>query len=104
MPELTVVQLWWLSLGVGGLVIVVVALLLSLIIRAANNIDRHAKEIWEAGKKIAANTVSIWMLEQTNGVAAEILSTAKSIAEGAGAINAKLDGLAKLLGQRGGSP
>ena len=44
------------------------------------------------------------MLEQTNSVAAEILSTAKSIAEGAGAINAKLDGLAKSLGQRGGSP
>jgi len=40
------------------------------------------------------------MLEQTNSVAAEILSTAKSIAEGAGAISAKLDGLAKSLGQR----
>jgi len=103
MPELTGIQLWWLSLSVAGVVVVVVVLLLSMIIRAANNIDRHAKEIWEAGKKIAANTVSIWMLEQTNGVAAEILSTAKSIAEGAGAINAKLDGLAKSLGQRGGA-
>lgn len=104
MPELTGIQLWWLSLGVAGVVVVVVVLLLSLIIQAANNIDRHAKEIWEAGKKIAANTVSIWMLEQTNSVAAEILSTAKSIAEGAGAINAKLDGLARSLGQRGGAP
>ncbi len=103
MPELTVVQLWWLSLAIAGVVVLVVVVLLGLIIRAANNIDRHAKEIWEAGKKIAANTVSIWMLEQTNGVAAEILSTARSIAEGAGAINTKLDGLAKSLGQRGGS-
>ncbi len=103
MPELTGIQFWWLSLAIAGVVVVVVVLLLSLIIRAANRIDRHAKDIWEAGKKIAANTVSIWMLEQTNGVAAEILSTAKSIAEGAGVINAKLDGLAKSLGQRGGS-
>lgn len=102
MPELTGIQLWWLSLAIAGVVVVVVVLLLSLIIRAANRIDRHAKDIWEVGKKIAANTVSIWMLEQTNGVAAEILSTAKSIAGGAGVINAKLDGLAKSLGQRGG--
>ena len=103
MPELTGFQLWWLSLAIAGVVVVVVVLLLSLIIRAANRIDRHAKDVWEVGKKIAANTVSIWMLEQTNSVAAEILSTARSIAEGAGAINAKLDGLAKSLGQRGGS-
>ena len=103
MPVLTGIQLWWLSLAIAGVVVVVVILLLSLIIRAANRIDRHAKDIWEVGKKIAANTVSIWMLEQTNGVAAEILSTAKSIAEGAGVINAKLDGLAKSLSQRGGS-
>lgn len=103
MPELTGIQLWWLSLAIAGVVVLVVVVLLSLIIRAANNIDRHAKEIWEAGKKIAANTVSIWMLEQTNSVASEILSTAKSIAEGAGAINAKLDAVAKSLGQRGGS-
>ena len=104
MPELTGIQLWWLSLAIAGVVVLVVVLLLSLIIRAANRIDRHAKDIWEVGKKIAANTVSIWMLEQTNGVAAEILSTAKSIAEGAGAINAKLDGLAGSLGRRGASP
>jgi hypothetical protein len=103
MPELTGIQLWSMSLAIAGVVVLVVVLLLSLIIRAANRIDRHAREIWEVGKKIAANTVSIWMLEQTNSVAAEILSTAKSIAEGAGAINAKLDAVAKSLGQRGGS-
>lgn len=103
MPELTGIQLWWLSLAIAGVVVAVVVLLLSLIIRAANRIDRHAKDIWKEGKKIAANTVSIWMLEQTNSVVAGILSTAQSIAEGAGAMNAKLDNLAKSLGQRGGS-
>lgn len=100
--ELTVEQLWLLSLAVGLVVIVLVALLLGLIIRAANRIDWHAKEIWEAGKKIAANTVSIWMLEQTNSVASDILSTAQSIDAAAGSLGGKLDAVAKGLGGSGG--
>lgn len=103
MPELTVVQLWWLSLAIAGVVVVVVVLLLGLIIWAANRIDRHAKAIWEVGQKIAANTVTIWMLEQTNHVASEILQTAKSLVEAVGSLGPKLDALGRTLGQRGGS-
>ncbi|MBA3725022.1 MAG: hypothetical protein H0W86_00885 [Armatimonadetes bacterium] len=59
-------QFWWLSIGIGAVVIVVVAVLLGMIIAAAQSIDRHAKAIWTVGKQIAGNTVSIWMLETTN--------------------------------------
>lgn len=59
-------DLWWMSLGILALVVVVVALLLGLIIAAAKSIDRQAAGIWTVGKQIAGNTVSIWMLARTN--------------------------------------
>ncbi|MGH9847593.1 MAG: hypothetical protein ACREEM_53565 [Blastocatellia bacterium] len=89
--------IWTYSLIAGVAVVLVVALLLILIIRAANRIDYHANEIWEAGKKIAGNTVSIWMLQDTNVVAADILKTAQSIAGVASDINQKLDVLGQAL-------
>jgi hypothetical protein len=59
----TNIELWWLSLGLFAIVVVVVAALLGLIVAAAKSIDRHAAGIWTVGKQIAGNTVSIWMLE-----------------------------------------
>jgi hypothetical protein len=92
--------LWTYSLIAGAVVILIVALLLMMIIRAARRIDYHANEIWEAGKKIAGNTVSIWMLDKTNAVAADILTTAQSIAGTAQSINQKLDDLGAALQPR----
>ncbi len=89
--------IWTWSLVAGTVVILVVALLLILIVRAANRIDEHAKEIWLAGKNIAANTVSIWMLQDTNVVAGDILKTAGVIAREAEAINGKLDNLGQAI-------
>lgn len=86
--------LWQISWAIGGVVVLIVAVLLLIIIAAARSIDRRAAEIWTVGKQIAANTVSIWMLQKTNVVAGEILATAKGIAAGAGAIDAKLSQLA----------
>ncbi len=84
---------WWmLALGIGSVVIVVVAALLLRIIRAASSIDRYAADIWDAGQKIAGNTASIWMLGQTNSVAGQILATAQSIDRHAAAIDQALNG------------
>ncbi len=82
---------WWmLSLGVGAVVIGVVAALLMRIIRAADSIDGYASDIWDAGQKIAGNTASIWMLGDTNAVAGQILATAQSIDGHAAAIDQAL--------------
>lgn len=89
--------IWTWTLVAGAVVVLVVALLLILIVRAANRIDAHAKDIWLAGKNIAANTVSIWMLQDTNIVAGDILKTAGVIAGEAEAINGKLDGLGQAI-------
>jgi hypothetical protein len=89
--------LWIYSLAAGVVVVAVVALLLILIIRAANRIDDSARHIWQAGQQIAANTVSIWMLQTTNVVASDILATAKSIASVAGGIHKKIDDLGRVI-------
>ena len=90
--------LWTYSLIAGVAVILIVAVLLILIIVTARSIDKHAKNIWIAGKNIAANTVSIWMLQETNAVAGQILAGAGEIVKAARAIDEKLGAVARTLG------
>ena len=92
------VTLWTYSLIAGVVVILIVAVLLLLIIVTARRIDQHAKDIWIAGKNIASNTVSIWMLQETNAVAGHILSGAGAIVKTASAIDEKLGAVAGKLG------
>lgn len=101
MPELGI-EVWWVSLAIAYVGITAAAILLVLLVVVAGRIDRHALDIWEAGKKIAANTVSIWMLERTNAVAGDILSTAQSINSAAESIDTKLGALNEALSRRGG--
>jgi hypothetical protein len=90
--------MWWLSLGFAAVVVVVVAVLLGLIIAAAKRIDAHAASIWTAGKQIAGNTVSIWMLEQTNEHLVSVNQSAKAIQEAAAGIDQKLRALVESRG------
>lgn len=90
-----VVSLWWLSLAIFAVVVVVVAVLLGLIIAAAKSIDRHAEAIWTEGKQIAGNTVSIWMLEKVNEHLARLLDTAGSLQKSAASMEEKLGVLAR---------
>ncbi|MCA1623926.1 MAG: hypothetical protein LC778_09030 [Acidobacteria bacterium] len=92
--------LWTYSLIAGVVVILIVAALLIMLITAARRVDKHAAEIWTAGKHIAGNTVSIWMLNTTNKVAGDILETAVSIDKRAAAIDDKLAMLANVLGAK----
>lgn len=90
--------MWMYSLIAGVAVILIVAVLLILIVLTARSIDTHAKNIWLAGKNIAANTVSIWMLRETNAVAGQILAGAGEIVSAARSIDDKLGALARTLG------
>lgn len=96
---------WWIfSLGLGAVVIGVVAALLLRIIRAAGSIDGYASDIWDAGQKIAGNTASIWMLGDTNSVAGQILATAQSIDGHAAAIDQALTTTAPAISDDGNQP
>jgi len=92
--------IWTYSLIAGAVVVLIVAALLIMLIAAANRVDKHASHIWDAGKQIAGNTVSIWMLNVTNRVAGEILEGAKSINARAASIDNNIAALAEALGPR----
>ncbi|MBI4504723.1 MAG: hypothetical protein HY691_04250 [Chloroflexi bacterium] len=96
-----IIELWWLTLGIAAVVIVVVGVLLIWIATAAERIDRHALAVWEAGKGIAANTVQIWQLQKTNETAGAILRTAQDIAAVAASIDGRLARLPEALRGRG---
>ena len=101
MPEnMDTMTLWAYSLIAGAVVILIVAVLLVMLIAAARRVDKHALDIWEAGKQIAGNTVSIWMLNVTNRVAGQILEGAQSIDKRAASIDNTLGALADALGPK----
>ncbi len=101
MKDKSVVGLWWLSLGLSGVVVAVVAALLGEVIAAAKSIDRHADAIWTVGKQIAGNTVSIWMLEKTNEELGRIAQAGRAIEQTVGSMDEKLKALATTDGKKG---
>lgn len=72
---------WWISLGIGAVVILVVAVLLALIVRTARQIEGEVADIWTVGQRIANNTVHIPLLHRTNQVVDETLERASGIDE-----------------------
>lgn len=87
-PSLEAIQGVWLSsLAIFLVVLVVVAVLLTLIVRTARQILGGVEAIWVTGQRIANNTVHIAMLKQTNDVAGQILKSAVGVVHATGAIN-----------------
>jgi len=82
----TIQTYWWISLGLGLVVTIVVAILLSILARTAEQIHAGAAEIWRVGTLIANNTVHIPLLLRTNQIAAGILAAAGGIAAATGRI------------------
>ncbi|HET7699713.1 MAG TPA: hypothetical protein VFM06_02465 [Candidatus Limnocylindria bacterium] len=97
--NMTVAQFWWLILGLGLVIVLVVAALLVAIILAARRIERAAADIWTVGKQIAGNTVQIWQLGETNATAKAIHGVALDIAGGAKSIDERLAKLPQVLGK-----
>jgi hypothetical protein len=89
-----VTRLWWLSLGLSGVVVAVVAALLGQIVKAARSVDEHANGIWIEGKQIAGNTVSIWMLAKTNEHLVKATEAARALDRTAAAMDETLRSLA----------
>ncbi len=79
---------WLVSLGVFLVVLVVVAVLLTLILRTAKSIRGGVSEIWNVGQKVANNTIHISLLDSTNHIVSEILVNAANVAGATGAIAA----------------
>ena len=81
-------SVWTWSLIVFTVVLVVVAVLLTLILRAARDITAGASAIWNVGQRIANNTIHLALLEKTNAGAEAILASAVGVIKATAAIEA----------------
>ena len=82
------ITFWWITLGMGAVVIIAVIVLLSLLVSFVDDIDRNLKDVWDTATRLAANTATTWMLQQT-AVRVEELGT-------------EVERHAELLAARGG--
>lgn len=58
--------LWWLSLGLGLAVAVIAVVLLETFLRQVHRIESGADLVWTAGKQVARNTATTWLLPATS--------------------------------------
>lgn len=59
------VTIWWTTLGLGLVVIIAVIVLLSLLVALVKDVDVNVREVWDTATRVAANTATTWMLQQT---------------------------------------
>lgn len=57
---------WFLALGLGLVVAVVAVVLLETFLRQVHRIERGAGAVWAAGKQVAGNTATTWLLGETS--------------------------------------
>lgn len=57
---------WALALVLGLVVAVVAVVLLEVFLRQVHRIERGAGLIWTAGKQVARNTATTWLLPETS--------------------------------------
>jgi predicted PurR-regulated permease PerM len=77
--ERLVKRYWLFSLALGAVVIQVVAFLLNMLARAAEQIEEAAGEIWRVGKLVANNTVHIPVIARANQSLEQIAESAEGI-------------------------
>ena len=68
---------WWVSLGVGLVVALVVWFLLEWLRRTVNEVDRAVDDVWTMGKRVAQNTATTHMLVGTKELGVELLEEVK---------------------------
>ncbi len=59
------ITMWWVTLGLGAVVIIAVIVLLSLLVALVDDIDVNVREVWDTATRLAANTATTWMFQQT---------------------------------------
>lgn len=84
--------MWWLALGIGAVVVGVVALLLALVLSSARRIRGVVSEIWVVGPAIARNTAHLDLLRRINLIAGDLLRGAGEIERHVARVQEHADG------------
>jgi type II secretory pathway component PulF len=64
---------WWVALGVGLLVALVVWTLLEILRRTVHQIDEGVTSVWTMGKRVAQNTQTTYLFGTTKARGVELL-------------------------------
>lgn len=72
---------WVLALVLGLVVAVVAVVLLELFLREVHRIERGAGKVWVAGRQVAGNTATTWLLGETSVRLAKLTDEAALHAE-----------------------
>lgn len=83
------VTFWWITLGLGAVVISAAILLLTLLLLFVKDVDDNVSEAWDMAGRVATQTASLWMLGKTvelaralrdeTGEHAKLLATAREL-------------------------
>ncbi len=92
MTDADLYRFWCLWLAIGGAIVVVAGALLVTIWLTARGIEREALRALRAVERIGAATKPIWLLDETNRVADELLAAARDLETHGGAIASALGG------------
>ncbi len=57
---------WFIALGLGLVVAVVAVVLLEVFLRQVHRVENGAGLVWTAGKQVARNTATTWLLPETS--------------------------------------
>ena len=57
---------WTIALVLGLVVAVVAVVLLEIFLRSVHRVERGAEAVWQAGKEVARNTATTWLLPETS--------------------------------------
>lgn len=66
------ITVWWVALGIGLVVELVALSLLEFLYGLVKTIDAAVLSVWEMGKRVAANTATTWMFNQTAQLVEEL--------------------------------
>jgi hypothetical protein len=64
---------WWITLGIGLVVALVVWGLLEVLRRTVKRADRAVTDVWTMGKRVAQNTQTTYLLQTTKERGVELL-------------------------------
>lgn len=75
------ITFWWVTLGLGAVVISAVILLLALLVTFVDDIDKNVREVWDTATRVAQNTATTWMLNQAGSLTADLRNEVRKHAE-----------------------
>ena len=64
--------LWWITLGMGAVIILAVIAMLHTLLTAVRRIEDNVVGLWVTAKQLASNTATTWLLQKTPKIAAAV--------------------------------